>query len=283
MNSRSIIRETHAKYPHIPHQNPGEGGARMDSVATPYPSVTEGFDVAVRCFQEGVEAVDGPGMPRWKRSLDLVLIVASSPCWVVLMVIVTIWIKLASPGPIFYRQERVGFRRRRFMVIKFRSMRVNAETSSHEAYFEQLIQSDRPMTKLDAIGDPRVIPLGKLLRATGLDELPQIFNILRGEMSLVGPRPCTPVEFSRYESRHRERVNAPPGLTGYWQVNGKNRTTFNEMIAMDIYYREHMSFRLDCMIIAKTLPAIIAQMLHTRSINSARKESGKPEMGAEKS
>ena len=107
------------------------------------------------------------------------------------------------------------------MLIKFRTMKVNAETHIHEAYLEHLIVSDRPMIKLDATGDPRLILGGKFLRATGLDELPQIFNVLKGEMSLVGPRPCTVGEFERYAPEQRARVNALPGLdrtvAGQWQ------------------------------------------------------------------
>jgi len=121
------------------------------------------------------------------------------------------------------------------------------------------------MTKLDSAGDPRIIAGGRLLRATGLDELPQLFNVLRGEMSLVGPRPCTPHEFKRYQVWQRERVNARPGLTGYWQVNGKNRTTFAEMINLDIFYTKNMSLWLDLTIISKTPPALISQVLDGRS------------------
>jgi lipopolysaccharide/colanic/teichoic acid biosynthesis glycosyltransferase len=126
------------------------------------------------------------------------------------------------------------------------------------------MEKDCPMTKLDAAGDPRLIAGGRFLRASGLDELPQIFNVLRGEMSLVGPRPCLPHEFERYGVWQRERVNAPPGLTGYWQVNGKNKTTFSEMIAMDIFYARNMSVWLDLKIILKTIPALIEQMLESR-------------------
>ena len=107
------------------------------------------------------------------------------------------------------------------------------------------------------------------MRATGLDELPQIFNVIRGEMSLVGPRPCTGPEFARYAVWQQERVNAVPGLTGYWQVNGKNRTTFNEMIEMDIYYSKHLSLALDLSIMLQTLPALIDQTLET--FGAARK------------
>ena len=150
------------------------------------------------------------------------------------------------------------------MILKFRTMKVNVETQSHERHLEQLIHGDRPMTKLDASGDPRIIPGGRILRAMGLDELPQLFNVLRGEMSLVGPRPCTPHEFSRYQLWQHERVNAPPGLTGYWQVNGKNKTTFTEMINMDIFYTKNMSLWLDLTIMVKTFPAVLSQVMETR-------------------
>jgi lipopolysaccharide/colanic/teichoic acid biosynthesis glycosyltransferase len=144
-------------------------------------------------------------------------------------------------------------------------MQASVETQTHEHHFEQLIRSGRPMTKLDAHGDPRLAPLGKLLRASGLDELPQIFNVLRGEMSLVGPRPCLPKEFEGYEPWQRERVNAPPGLTGYWQVNGKNKTTFNEMIAMDLFYQKNMSLWFDIKIMLNTGAAVMAQVLESRT------------------
>ena len=151
------------------------------------------------------------------------------------MALVSAWILLASPGPLLYRQERIGYRGRRFMILKFRTMKINVETQTHEGYFQRLMQADCPMTKLDC-HDARLIRGGRILRALGLDELPQLFNVIRGEMSLVGPRPCTPVEFEHYQPAQKARVNAPPGLTGYWQVNGKNKTTFSEMIAMDIFY-----------------------------------------------
>lgn len=195
------------------------------------------------------------------------------------MICVTLLIKAVSPGPLFYRQERVGYRGRRFMMIKFRTMKVNVETRSHERHLEQLMQADCPMTKLDASGDPRIIRGGRILRATGLDELPQLFNVLRGEMSLVGPRPCTLHEFQRYQAWEQERLNAPPGLTGYWQVNGKNKTTFSEMINMDIFYARNMSVWLDLAIILKTFPAIIVQLFEAG--NGTRAESGadKPVVG----
>ena len=200
---------------------------------------------------------------RWKRILDLTCILLGSPVLAVVMMLVALWVKLVSPGPIFFCQERVGYLGQRFFLWKFRSMKVNAETQTHERYLAWLMEANRPMTKLDDSGDPRLIFGGRLLRALGLDELPQILNVVRGEMSLVGPRPCTPYEFGRYEPRHRERVLAPPGLTGYWQVKGKNLVAFSEMIKMDMFYVNNMSLGLDLKIILKTIPALLAQ--HQRS------------------
>jgi exopolysaccharide production protein ExoY len=189
-----------------------------------------------------------------------------------LMLLIAMWIKAVSRGPAFFRQERIGHRGRAFFCLKFRSMNVGAETQSHETYFHQLIATDAPMTKMDANGDPRLIPGGKLLRAMGLDELPQIFNVIRGEMSLVGPRPCTRVEFSHYLPHHKERVNVPPGLTGFWQVNGKNRTTFSEMIEMDVFYGRNMSVVFDLAIILKTVPALVGQALESGRGNAEAKD-----------
>jgi exopolysaccharide production protein ExoY len=202
-------------------------------------------------------------LPKWKRFIDLAMVTLLFPVWLPIMTLIALWVAVTSPGPIFYRQPRIGFKGRRFMLIKFRTMKVNAETHIHEAYLEHLIISDRPMIKLDATGDPRLIPGGKFLRATGLDELPQIFNVLKGEMSLVGPRPCTVGEFERYAPEQRARVNAVPGLTGLWQVNGKNRTTFRQMIEMDIFYSRNISLSLDLKIILRTPPAILGQFFET--------------------
>jgi lipopolysaccharide/colanic/teichoic acid biosynthesis glycosyltransferase len=210
--------------------------------------------------------------PRWKRILDVTCILLTLPVWLPIVFLIVLWIKLVSTGPVFFRQERIGYRANRFMILKFRTMKCNVETAMHELHLEQLIQTDRPMTKLDASGDPRIMRGGRLLRATGLDELPQLINVLRGEMSLVGPRPCTPKEFQRYQPWQRQRVNAAPGLTGYWQVNGKNKTTFTEMIDLDIFYTKNMSLRLDLAIILKTVPAILGQVLDARgAVRTARR------------
>jgi lipopolysaccharide/colanic/teichoic acid biosynthesis glycosyltransferase len=201
-----------------------------------------------------------PPLPAWKRGFDLVLIALTAPLWLPVMTLIAIWVGITSHGPIFYRQPRIGFRGRRFMIVKFRTMKVNADTTTHERYLEHLMVADCPMIKLDEQGDPRLIAGGKILRAMGLDELPQIFNVLTGEMSLIGPRPCTVREFERFSPPHRERVNAYPGLTGWWQVNGKNQTTFSEMIEMDIFYSRNISLRLDLRILVRTFPVIANQV-----------------------
>jgi exopolysaccharide production protein ExoY len=205
----------------------------------------------------------------WKFALDITCILLALPIWLPLIILLMLVTRIASPGPIFYRQERVGLGGKHFLIWKFRTMQASAETQTHEHYFHELMAGDRPMTKLDAYGDPRLAPFGRFLRASGLDELPQIFNVLCGEMSLVGPRPCTPNEFAHYEPWQRERVNGLPGLTGYWQVNGKNKTTFNQMIVMDLFYLENMSILLDLKIMLKTGTVIAGQLLESQRGHNA--------------
>lgn len=215
-------------------------------------------------------AVASTETPRWKRILDLILVLFTLPTWLTMMICIAFWIKITSPGPIFFRQERVGFRGSRFMMFKFRSMKVNAGTQNHENYFDRLVQANCRMTKLDATGDARMIPGGRLLRASGLDELPQLLNVLVGEMSLVGPRPCTPHELNNYQKWQRQRFDAPPGLTGYWQVNGKNKTTFSDMVELDIFYSRNMSLWLDLVIIVRTVPTLVGQVFESRGLAKNR-------------
>ncbi|MGH7984402.1 MAG: sugar transferase [Candidatus Udaeobacter sp.] len=216
-------------------------------------------------------------MPGWKASLDLTCILFLLPLWLPLMILLMLVTRVASPGPIFYRQKRIGLGGRHFFIWKFRTMRLSAETQTHERYFENLMRVDCPMTKLDAYGDPRLAPFGRILRASGLDELPQIFNVLQGEMSLVGPRPCTPNEFARYEPWQRQRVNCLPGLTGYWQVNGKNKTTFRRMIEMDLFYVKNMSIWLDLKIMLKTGTVMAGQIFESRQgPHRSQQEDGSP-------
>ena len=201
----------------------------------------------------------GVPVPLWKRALDLILVLMASPGLLLLGAAVAAVIKLGSSGPIFFCQPRVGYKGKEFTCFKFRTMRVNAETESHRLHTQELINSQAPMTKLDARKDPRLIPLGAVLRAAGLDELPQILNVLRGDMSLVGPRPCIRYECEQYALWHWQRFDAAPGLTGLWQVSGKNRTTFDEMVRLDIEYCKRRSLGLDIQIILKTVPALWQQ------------------------
>jgi lipopolysaccharide/colanic/teichoic acid biosynthesis glycosyltransferase len=198
-------------------------------------------------------------IPAWKRALDLSLLLLLLPGLLLLGALVALLVKLGSSGPVFFRQSRVGYKGREFVCFKFRTMSVNAETDSHRRHAQELIKSQARMVKLDERKDPRLIPFGSLLRATGLDELPQLINVVRGEMSLVGPRPCIPYECEAYEPWHWQRFDAVPGLSGLWQVSGKNRTTFDEMVQFDIEYSRRMSLWLDLKIIAKTLPALWRQ------------------------
>jgi lipopolysaccharide/colanic/teichoic acid biosynthesis glycosyltransferase len=207
-------------------------------------------------------------LPFWKRALDLSVILVLSPGLLVLGVLVAALIKLGSPGPIFFRQRRVGYKGSDFVCFKFRTMRVNAEAESHRRHTQELIRSQTPMIKLDARRDPRLIPFGSVLRVTGLDELPQLLNVLRGEMSMVGPRPCIRYECEAYEPWHWQRFDAVPGLTGLWQVSGKNRTTFDQMVRLDIEYGQRLNLWLDLQILFKTDPALWGQYCDLRLAKS---------------
>jgi len=205
-------------------------------------------------------------LPGWKRTLDMVAILMAVPFLLPLALVIGIIIRTVSTGPVLFKQERVGCRGRRFMCLKFRTMFCGAEPAAHQGHLQQLMNSDVPMTKMDARGDSRIIPFGKLLRSSGLDELPQLVNVLKGEMSLVGPRPCLPYEAEKYLAWQRERFDAAPGLTGLWQVSGKNRTTFTKMIQLDIEYSRTKNLLLDLKIIFRTIPALLVQMWDVRQL-----------------
>lgn len=194
--------------------------------------------------------------------LDILYILISMPVTLPLMAALALWIRITSRGPLIFRQKRIGLHGKRFILYKFRTMKMGSTGEHHKNYFHNLVLANQPMVKLDLLCDPRLLPGGCLVRAAGLDELPQLFNILRGEMSWVGPRPCLVEELRYFRSNQRVRFSVLPGLTGIWQVHGKNNATFNEMNAMDAFYIERMSPILDLILILRTPRTLLSQMRH---------------------
>ncbi len=198
-----------------------------------------------------------------KRALDLVL--ASLALVVLSPLLAAIWlaVRLSSPGPAVFRQERLGLGERPFVMYKFRSMRTGASDAIHREYVSRMLTgaggpveaANNGLFKLD--DDPRVTPLGAWLRKTSLDELPQLLNVLRGEMSLVGPRPLTQRDYDLLEDWHRKRYLVLPGLTGLWQVSGRSELDFDELVRLDFLYLERWSVFLDLSILLKTIPAVL--------------------------
>lgn len=189
----------------------------------------------------------------WKRAADtaasLALLVLLSP----LMFAVALAVRLSSPGPVLFSQIRVGKDGKRFRMFKFRTM-VDGAHLLHEDV-RHLNQCDGPALKISC--DPRLHAFGAFLRRSSIDELPQLWNVLRGEMSLVGPRPALPDEVQRYERPYRERLNVTPGLTGLWQVSGRANVPFRRWMAMDVWYVRHWSPLVDLALIARTVPAVL--------------------------
>lgn len=196
--------------------------------------------------------------------MDVLLIILALPLLIPLALVIALLIRCGSRGPVLFKQERIGHHGRCFLCFKFRTMFVGADSTPHQGHLRQLMNSNAPMLKMDSKGDARIIPFGVVLRAFGLDELPQLINVLRGEMSLVGPRPCIPYEYNQYLPWQKERFATLPGLTGLWQVSGKNRTTFVEMVQLDIKYLKNRTLWWDFKIILATVPVLLLQMLETK-------------------
>ncbi len=236
----------------------------------------------LRPWQAVARAKGRPGYFLAKRCLDFVLalfaIVLLSPVFLVIALLV----RLTSRGPAIYRQERVGFGGRRFVMYKFRSMYMESDEGLHRTAYEQFLRGERASGKVDGVvladgaellattraasakskrwwnsGDPRVTPLGYLLRRSSLDELPQFFNVLLGDMSLVGPRPPIPYEVGLYQPWHMGRLDTLPGITGLWQVHGRSRVTFEQMVQMDLEYIQKQSFWYDIRLLLLTIPAVL--------------------------
>ncbi|XWX03511.1 sugar transferase [Aggregatilineales bacterium SYSU G02658] len=192
----------------------------------------------------------------YKRALDLLLVTVSAPLWLLVMAAVALAIRLEGPGPIFYRQTRLGENGRPFKMVKFRSMIPEAD-AMRAALMKQHNHLDPRHMKLP--DDPRVTRIGRFLRRTSLDELPNLFNVIRGEMSLVGPRPPTPDEVELYQDWHRQRLDTIPGMTGLWQVSGRSNIPFDEMVLMDIYYIENWSLPFDVQLLLMTVPHVLSR------------------------
>ncbi len=204
-----------------------------------------------------------PAIP--KRIMDVVGAIICLTLLSPLFLLIYVFMKIVSPGPVFFKQERIGQGGKPFLFWKFRTMKIDADTSLHEKYVVDRIKrsesksdGEKPMNKLEK--DPRIIPFGSILRNTCLDELPQLFNGQRGDMSLVGPRPPLPYEVREYAQWHMSRLDILPGMTGLWQVCGKNRLSITEMLRLDLHYAEGHSLWVDFKIRFKTPLAILNQI-----------------------
>ena len=215
------------------------------------------------------EYVPGQGMPLFelcppafagadwavKRAFDLVvsavLIVGGLPVWLAIAAA----IKLTSSGPVLYSDRRIGLGQREFGMIKFRTM--YADAADHQAELESRNEAEGPLFKIKR--DPRITPVGRMLRGGSLDEIPNVINVLRGEMSLVGPRPLPIRDYEQLESWHRKRYLVLPGMTGLWQISGRSSLSFDDLVRLDFYYLDNWSIWLDITILAKTIPAVIAR------------------------
>ncbi len=189
-----------------------------------------------------------------KRLFDIIMVLMVMPILLLVTLVVAIAIKMDSPGPVFFTQRRVGFRKRLFPMIKFRSMYIDAEERLKE--IEHLNEAEGPIFKIS--NDPRVTRVGKFIRKTSIDELPQLFNVFLGHMSLVGPRPMSIRDVDLFDkSVQRKRFSVVPGLTGLWQVSGRSNLPFDKWLELDLTYIDHWSFKLDMTILIKTIPVIL--------------------------
>jgi lipopolysaccharide/colanic/teichoic acid biosynthesis glycosyltransferase len=241
----------------------------MSTIAAPYSTSTLPLSI------HAVETEESLGQRLYfvcKRAMDVILAAFFLPLLLPLMLLLAILITLDSPGPIFFIQKRIGVKRRiqgsrttwelyTFPFYKFRSMVNDADPRPHQIYFENFrlgcIKEDQ-CTPFKLTRDPRLTRMGAILRRTSLDELPQLFNVLRGQMSLVGPRPALPYEVALYDEAHFERFRAIPGITGWWQATARSRVGFERMIQMDIDYARRASFLFDLQILLLTIPAVLS-------------------------
>ncbi len=200
-----------------------------------------------------------------RRTLDVVIAAVTLVLTAPLLLAIVVLIRLESRGPAIFRQRRIGLDRLPFTVNKFRTMYSGADPAPHRDYIAQLVngggarQSDGQHSLFKLAADDRVTRVGGFLRRTSIDELPQLWNVLRGDMSLVGPRPVVPYELEHYPTKYFERFAVKPGLTGLWQVSGRNEKSYTQMVELDIEYVERRSLRLDLLIFLRTFWVVIGR------------------------
>ena len=212
-------------------------------------------------FQRRLGTLFQPRQPLWKRAIDISGAIVGLAVLSPVLLLTGVAIRLVSPGRALFRQQRVGYRGNPFTIWKFRTMKADVDGQIHQQYVKNLAKTDGFLDKLPT--DGQLIPLGAFLRKLAIDELPQLINVLRGDMSLVGPRPDV-APYEEYDPRHRRRFEVVPGMTGLWQVAGKNGTTFTEMIRLDLEYVTQRSLWLDVKILLTTVPAIAARFKNER-------------------
>ena len=203
--------------------------------------------------------------PRWqrvlKRSVDIVAGLAVFTLLGPLFIFLALAVRFSSPGPVLFRQVRLGRDGKPFTFYKFRSMHHKNDDGAHREFARDFISgdmcSDDDTTVFKMVRDPRITAIGCFLRRSSLDELPQFWNVLKGEMSLVGPRPPISYELEHYQDWHKDRLKVKPGLTGLWQVSGRSSVGFDEMVMLDLYYIGHWNLKLDLKIMARTLPVMV--------------------------
>ncbi|MCK4350587.1 MAG: sugar transferase [Candidatus Krumholzibacteria bacterium] len=201
-----------------------------------------------------------------KRSIDVVVSLLVLIFGFPFFLAIALLIKITSKGPVFFRQRRVGRDGSTFILFKFRTMKLGLDDTAHREFTKSFINGHSMHTPLDhngdsvykLTGDPRVTGIGSFLRRVSLDELPQFINIIKGEMTVVGPRPSLPYEYDCFKDWHKLRVKVKPGLTGLWQVSGRSTVTFDEMVKLDLYYIESWALLMDIKIMFKTLPVMLA-------------------------
>lgn len=194
-----------------------------------------------------------------KRCLDIVVAAACLLVLLPVLLLLAALVRVTSPGPIIFRQTRVGKDGRPFQMYKFRTMAANSDAEIHRAYTERLLRGNAVSVggAFKLVNDPRVTAVGRILRRCSLDELPQLLNVLKGEMSLVGPRPPLAYEVELYDAWARRRLSVTPGMTGLWQVSGRSTLDFHQMVDLDLSYITNWSFMLDLRIVLRTPAALI--------------------------